>query len=114
MNSAPATQRYDDEADDLDRQLLTGTAPNEAFGRTPTTPALSAEPLVDCPDCHGEGEIRFNPSRSVPKDPQLEDSARCGRCHGDGTLPAAGRDDEQCIVCGAAPNIRCCEFARDH
>lgn len=48
---------------------------------------LDAARLIDCPRCHGEGEIGFNPSRSVPKDPQLEDSARCPECHGDGVLP---------------------------
>lgn len=39
-----------------------------------------------CPNCNGDGEVTFNPSRSYPKDPQMEDSARCPLCHGAGVL----------------------------
>jgi DnaJ-class molecular chaperone len=40
--------------------------------------------FVDCPDCGGSGEIRWNPS-SV-HDPQLEQSAMCSTCRGDGMV----------------------------
>lgn len=37
---------------------------------------------LTCPNCHGDGEIPFNPSSN--NDPQCEDSARCPDCNGDG------------------------------
>lgn len=39
--------------------------------------------LIDCPRCHGNGEIQFNPSRI--NDPQCVDNAACPDCHGEGT-----------------------------
>lgn len=54
----------------------------------PCCKACAPLPAVaeDCPDCDGAGEITFNPS--PVKDPQCEDSARCGRCHGHGVFIA--------------------------
>jgi hypothetical protein len=40
-----------------------------------------------CRACDGAGEIGWNPSRSVPPDPQLADSATCPRCGGSGVEP---------------------------
>lgn len=42
---------------------------------------------AECPDCHGAGELVFNPSPI--RDPQCEDTARCPRCHGTGTAAAS-------------------------
>lgn len=42
---------------------------------------VSLEKVPACPECEGSGEIHF---MHRPPDPQTEDSARCGRCHGTG------------------------------
>lgn len=37
---------------------------------------------LECPRCHGDGEVGFNPS--PVNDPQCEDTALCPDCHGSG------------------------------
>lgn len=54
-------------------------------------------PAHDCPYCHGEGEIAYNPLRI--NDPQCETSARCPTCHGDGTVPARTYRIVVCVLC---------------
>ena len=45
--------------------------------------------LIDCPLCHGAGEVGFNKSRN--NDPQCDDSATCPTCHGEGVIENDGR-----------------------
>lgn len=47
---------------------------------------MPIEPIEECPECHGEGEVRFNISRDL--DPQCDDTGTCGSCAGTGlTIP---------------------------
>lgn len=56
--------------------------------------------LIDCPRCHGEGEIgargySHNPNCGFPTpDPQCDTTARCPDCHGDGTVRPDDFDTE--------------------
>jgi hypothetical protein len=56
-----------------------------------------------CPECHGSGEIGFNPT--MPRDPQYDETAPCPTCHGEGGLDYGIKDivrDEaghRCIRC---------------
>lgn len=48
----------------------------------PPDTAPVAPPVDDCPVCHGDGVVQFNPSPR--RDPQCVDEARCDACHGTG------------------------------
>lgn len=52
-----------------------------------------------CERCDGEGEVRFNPSRSCPPDPQMEDYAPCPDCGGTGE----DRPTENDVACDLGP-----------
>lgn len=94
----------DQVGDELERLDATGTAPDEYYGRQPATPPLGFSELVDCPRCHGSGEVHSNPSPI--NDPQCVVDHVCPACHGD-AMVTSDRICTGCLGAGHDCGRRC-------